>query len=58
MNKLNDIDLSLPITSTYLRRMRALGMATNFEQAYNQQQGLLVSHMEYIMIAPGTIYMF
>ena len=26
-----DIDLSLPITSTYLRRMRALGLATGFD---------------------------
>lgn len=29
-----DIDLTLPITSTYLRRMRALGLAAGFDQAY------------------------
>lgn len=30
----SDMDLTLPITSTYLRRMRALGLAAGFDQAY------------------------
>lgn len=34
-NNGSDIDLSLPITSTYLRRMRAFGLAAGFDQAYN-----------------------
>ena len=29
-----DIDLTLPITSTYLRRMKALGLSTGFEHIY------------------------
>jgi hypothetical protein len=36
-HKVNDIDLSLPITSTYLKRMRALGLAAaSLEHAYQQ----------------------
>ncbi len=37
-----DIDLSLPITSTYLRRMRAFGLASGFDQAYRQHHGIEV----------------
>lgn len=31
-----DIDLTLPITTTYLKRMRALGLAAGFDQNYRQ----------------------
>lgn len=37
----SEIDLTLPITSTYLRRMRALGLAAGFDQAYKNNPALL-----------------
>ena len=46
LNKFNPdgIDLSLPITSTYLRRMRALGLATaGFESSYRHLAGTVSS---------------
>ena len=36
-----DIDLTLPITSTYLRRMRALGLAAGLDQAYKHPNNTL-----------------
>ena len=38
-----EIDLTLPITSTYLRRMRALGLAAGFDQNYRQLNNETVS---------------
>ena len=31
------IDLTLPITSTYIKRMKALGLSTGYEHLYDQQ---------------------
>lgn len=40
-HKVNDMDLSLPITSTYLKRMRALGLAAaSLEQAYQHNSSM------------------
>ena len=36
-----DIDLTLPITSTYLRRMRALGFAAGIDQAYKTSNSIV-----------------
>ena len=35
-----NIDLTLPITSTYLKRMKALGLTTGYESLYGQHSAL------------------
>ena len=44
------IDLTLPITSTYIKRMKALGLSTGYEHLYDQQAnaGFNVSTADYI----------
>ena len=42
-----DIDLTLPITSTYLRRMRALGLAAGLDQAYKHPNNTLQIEVSY-----------
>ena len=36
-----DIDLTLPITSTYLRRMRAIGLAAGLDHSFKTSQVIL-----------------
>ena len=35
-----DIDLTLPITSTYLRRMRAIGLAAGLDQSFKMSNSV------------------
>ena len=44
-----DIDLTLPITSTYLRRMRALGLAAGLDQAYKHPNNALQLEVSYLL---------
>ena len=43
-----NIDLSLPITSTYLKRMKALGLTTGYESLYGHHSTIFnVSNLIY-----------
>ena len=53
-----DIDLTLPITSTYLRRMRAIGLAAGLDQSFKMSHSVRNSFLYSNLYFPKGLFIY